>query len=429
MYSFLLMLQDWILTGNVHWFAIFYLFILLRWIVVFSQSLRYKPYVCENRDFFVSVIIPVVDEPIDFFESVLNEIVKQGPDEIIVAVNGPENPALLALVERKKEAWRSTAAYSAVAVKLLYTPIAGKRNAIRMALESADEKSEICVLVDSDVIWTQNTLENLLMPFSADENIGGVTTRQKIYRPNRRFVTMVAGILEEIRAEGTMKAMSATGKVGCLPGRTIAFRTEILRKAMPGFMTERFMGIHKEVSDDRSLTNLTLKMGYKTVMQESSVVYTDAPVTWKKFARQQLRWAEGSQYNNIRMSGWMLRNAKLMLFIYWTDMLMPFLLISVYGDFFLCIFFKLLGFPIETIIYAEPFLMVLGLIVLGAVLGFGLRNIRSFLKMPYYYVLFIPVLTLVLSFVFVPIRLLGLMKCADGLSWGTRETEKKDAAL
>lgn len=76
-------------------------------------------------------------------------------------------------------------------------------------------------------------------------------------------MTMFANLLEEIRAEGTMKAMSVTGKVGCLPGRTIAFRTEILRECIHEFMNETFMGFHKEVSDDRSLTNLTLKKAIK----------------------------------------------------------------------------------------------------------------------------------------------------------------------
>lgn len=423
------MIQDWLLTGNVHWFAVFYLFILVRWIVVFSVSLFYKPYKCENRNYFVSVIIPVVDEPVDLFEKVLNNIVRQHPNEIIIAVNGPENPPLIGMAERLQREWKSTEAYAGVRVELLYTPIAGKRNAIRMALEDTSEKSDICFLVDSDVIWTENTLTNLLMPFSEDDSVGGVTTRQKIYQPNRSFVTMIAAILEEIRAEGTLKAMSVTGKVGCLPGRTIAFRTEILRRAMPEFMTETFMGFHKEVSDDRSLTNITLKMGYKTVMQDTSVVYTDAPVTWKKFVRQQLRWAEGSQYNNIRMCGWMLKNAKLMFFIYLSDMLMPMLLISVYGNYLLCSFFKMRGFYIDTLNYSAPILVEICLILAGTVMGFGLRNIKSFMKMPWYYIFYIPVLTFVLGFVMVPVRLLGLIKCADGLSWGTRELEKKDSAI
>lgn len=206
-----------------------------------------------------------------------------------------------------------------------------------------------------------------------------------------------------------MKAMSVTGKVGCLPGRTIAFRTSILHKVMPEFMTEEFMGIHKEVSDDRSLTNLTLKMGYKTVMQDSSIVYTDAPVKWKKFIRQQLRWAEGSQYNNLRMSKWMFKKAKLMFFIYWTDMLMPVLLISIYANIGLCYLFKSFGVQIETISYTEALWLTILLIIVGAILSFGSRNIKVLSQLPFYYVLLLPVFIVVLTIVMVPVRIIGLM--------------------
>jgi hyaluronan synthase len=109
--------------------------------------------------------------------------------------------------------------------------------------------------------------------------------------------------LEEIRFHGSLKAMSVNGKVGCLPGRTIAFRKSIIADNMDEFMNEKFLGFHKEVSDDRSLTNVTLKQGYKTVLQSTAVVSTAAPESWKKYLRQQLRWSEGSQYNNIKMSG------------------------------------------------------------------------------------------------------------------------------
>ena len=53
-----------------------------------------------------------------------------------------------------------------------------------------------------------------------------------------------------------MPAMSVLGTVGCLPGRTIAFRTAIVRQVMPEFLNQRFLGFVLEVSDDRTLTSL-----------------------------------------------------------------------------------------------------------------------------------------------------------------------------
>lgn len=421
MYTFILMAIDYVKNGTVHWYLFFILFILLRWAVVRIFACRYRPYRCENRDWFTSVIIPVVDEAPDVFTEVLRRIAEQAPDEILVVVNGPADKKLVSACESFK---RKLDSDGGLRMKIIYTPRPGKRNAIRLGVRNMDERSDIVVLVDSDTLWTQDTLKNLLMPFSCDETIGGVTTRQKITEPGRNLITMIAALLEEIRAEGTMKAMSATGKVGCLPGRTIAFRAGIIREAMDEFLTETFMGIHKEVSDDRSLTNITLKRGFKTVMQDTSVVYTDCPQQWKKFLRQQLRWAEGSQYNNIRMSPWMFRSARLMFFIYWSDMLLPFLLISTYTNAILCYVFKRIGFAIYSVPYSEPLWMIILLVLVGAGVGIGLRNVRALRQLPPYFVLLLPGLTLVLSLVMAPLRILGLMKCADGLAWGTRTTAK-----
>lgn len=423
MYTFLLMLEDLFNNNNMHWFFLFFCFILIRWLIVFVNAFRYKPYIKKriSKKPFTSVIIPVVDEPIDVFSKAISKISQQKPNEIIVVINGPKNPQLKSAcrshnlkIKNKKLKWTK--------IKVLYTPIAGKRNAIRLGLEKTNKKSEISILVDSDTIWVKNTLRELIKPFVCDDKVGGVTTRQKIYQPNRNLITMFASILEEIRAEGTMKAMSVYGKVGCLPGRTIAFKTDILHQVMEEFMNEEFMGIHKEVSDDRSLTNLTLKNGYKTIMQDTSIVYTDAPTNWKKFIRQQLRWAEGSQYNNIRMTFWMLKNSKLMLFIYWTDMIMPMLLISVYVNIVFCFVFNKLGLAvIDTIVYKESVFITLLFIFFGAIFSFGARNMRVLKNLSPRYLLLIPVFIIILTIVMVPVRIFGLMRCADGIGWGTRK--------
>ena len=421
MYTFGLMFIDFFKNQNLHYFMLFFIFIFIRWGFVYFNAIKYKPYEYEgDKKFNTSVIIPVVDEPLDLFNQVLTRIAKQDPSEIIVVINGPKNEGLEKCVDVFSKDLKSSE-HSNVLVKCFYTSVAGKRNAVCVGMEHTMPDSDIAILVDSDTVWTENTLSELVKPFACDDEIGGVTTRQKILDPNRKLVTMFANLLEEIRAEGSMKAMSYRGKVGCLPGRTIAFRTSILRTVMYDFMHEEFMGIHKEVSDDRSLTNLTLQLGYKTVMQDTSVVYTDAPTQWKKFIRQQFRWSEGSQYNNLRMTKWMAKNAKLMCFIYWTDMLMPMMLISVYMNALLCIILNHCGADIPTINYTGAIYATVLLIILGCIFSFGARNIKVMLDLPFYYTLLIPIFIFVLTIIMVPVRLVGLSKCADGMGWGTRK--------
>ena len=124
-----------------------------------------------------------------------------------------------------------------------------------------------------------------------------------------------------------MPAQSVLGQVGCLPGRTIAFRRSILMRVMDDVHEPSgSSGVFLEVSDDRTLTNLTLKEGYRTVYQYTSLVYTDAPLQVKKLFKQQLRWARGSQYNTLRMLPWMLGHAPLLAFFFLMDIVLPFLL-------------------------------------------------------------------------------------------------------
>ena len=425
MFTFFQTLYDLFSNGNFHWFVLFYFVIIIRWLVVSCFAAGYKPYTCSSGKFFTTVIIPVVDEPVSLFRNVLQRILSQQPDEIIIVINGPENPELLSVaeavgLEARKSGKRTD-------LKTYYTPVAGKRNAVRIGVENASLQSDVTLLVDSDVLWTENVLKNILMPFAEDPLVGGVTTRQKILDPKRNFITRIAAILEDIRAEGTMRAMSSNGKVGCLPGRTIAFRTSILRDSMDEFMTEKFMGIHKEVSDDRSLTNITLRRGFKTVMQDTALVYTDCPTETRRYFRQQLRWAEGSQYNNIRMMPWMLRNARLMLFIYLTDMLMPFLLISTYTNWFLGFVARASGYDFETLPFSVNIFLLCVLIYVGSAISFTVRNIRLLRIVRLRNILFFPFLILFLSVFMLPIRMTGLAKCADSLSWGTRKTTASDA--
>ena len=55
-------------------------------------------------------------------------------------------------------------------VEWTWTPIAGKRNAVRIGVERSI--AEVVLLVDSDTMWTPETHEELVKPF-ADPGVGG----------------------------------------------------------------------------------------------------------------------------------------------------------------------------------------------------------------------------------------------------------------
>ncbi|MEU2426314.1 glycosyltransferase family 2 protein [Streptomyces sp. NPDC007851] len=376
------------------------------WIIRILLARRYKPWKRPWQT-TTSVIIPVVDEPEDLFRSVLQRISEQQPTEVIVVINGRRNPVLEDICTDMGVDWR-------------WTETPGKRNALRVGL--AEATGEIAVLVDSDTIWTADTLAELVKPFR-DPEVGGVTTRQRILDPGRSVLTRWADWLESVRCHYSMPAMSVVGTVGCLPGRTIAFRRSILENCMEDFLSEKFLGVFLEVSDDRTLTNYTLKAGYKSVYQSTSLVYTDAPLELRKLAKQQYRWARGSQYNTLRMFWWMLRHAKMLWLFYIADILVPFVLLGTFAAWAVAAWqrdkpgiYNQLPLP-QTPWHALVF--VLGLAALMSMISMAIRFGRHFAYRPKDMV-FLPVFMIINTLLLLPVRLLGFFRMAHNASWGTR---------
>ncbi|WP_457028885.1 glycosyltransferase family 2 protein [Kitasatospora sp. P5_F3] len=407
MLAFLLEIQQWWTSGTIYPFAVFMSVVWLLWLIRIVLTRRYKPWV-RPYSTTTSVIIPVVDEPADLFRSVLDRIIEQQPTEMVVVINGKRNEVLEQVCDRLGVYWE-------------WTETPGKRNALRVGLEVCT--GDVAVLVDSDTVWTPTTLSELIKPFR-DAEVGGVTTRQRILDPGRSVLTRWADWLESVRCQYSLPAMSVLGTVGCLPGRTIAFRRQILVDCMEDFLSEKFLGVFLEVSDDRTLTNYTLKQGYKTVYQSTSLVYTDAPLALGKLAKQQYRWARGSQYNTLRMLPWMLRRAKMLALFYTVDILVPFMLLGSFSSWAVAIWHGsgpslYEGLPLPV----EHWKALLSLLVLAAMLSTVSLAIRFGRHFAYRStdMLYLPIFMVINTFLLLPVRLLGFFKMGHNASWGTRD--------
>ena len=406
MLAFLLQVSAWLQGGRVYLFAVFMMLIWLLWIVKVALVRHYRP--CDRGwATTTTVVVPVVDEPPELFKPVLERIVEQRPTELIVVINGPRNDAIEGLCDD-------------LDVHHVWTESPGKRGAVKIGVELAT--SEVVVLVDSDTLWTPQTLAELVKPFR-HERVGGVTTRQRILDPRRSVFTRWADWLENIRNEYSMPAMSVLGTVGCLPGRTIAFRRRILVNCMDRFLSEKFLGVLLEVSDDRTLTNYTLEAGYETVYQSTALVYTDAPTGLRKLARQQYRWARGSQYNTLRMLPWMLRNAPVLAVFYVSDIIAPFILV---GSLLAWAVSSLTGFDIA--LYEQlpvpqhsghALLLLLALSVSMTLISLTVRFGFHFADRPSD-LAYLPAFMVINTFVLMPIRVVGFVRMAHNASWGTR---------
>lgn len=409
MFIFLLQVRHMI-DGHpeIYMFAIYSALIWALWVLKLILSTRYRPFTGAFTG-TTSVVVPVVDEPLDLFRDVLGRMVEQRPGEIIVVINGRPNEALQEVCEEFTPL-----------VRWVHTPIPGKRNAVMIGTELSS--GEITVLVDSDTVWTDDTLAELVKPF-ADPQVGGVTTRQRILEPERSWITRWADWLENSRALYSMPAQSVLGQVGCLPGRTIAFRRSIMMRVMDRFMTERYMGVFLEVSDDRTLTNLTLKEGFKTVYQHTSLVFTDAPLQLKKLFKQQLRWARGSQYNTLRMLPWMIGHAPVLATFFVMDIVLPFLLAGVIAGWIYRAVtnqgYNFYAGILDEYGVQSGVIMVLVLMVVSSVLSMAIRQLRHLSEKPSDFFR-LPIFIIVSTMFLMPVRLIGFFRMGHASGWGTR---------
>lgn len=398
MFTFALQVWDSVVNHRPHYFALFLVFAYTVWLMKHHFAAQYRPF-DDSTDVTASVLIPVVDEDEAAFTDLLVRIRRQRPHEIVVVINGPRQPHL----ER--------ACAAVPGVRALWTATPGKRHAIALGMTACT--GDVVVLNDSDTLWTERTLAELLKPF-ADPTVGGVTTSQRIFDADRSALTRFADWMEHMRIQLSMPAMSHFGTVGCLPGRTIAFRRHIVERNMDKFLSEPFLGVYLEISDDRTLTNYTLKDGYRTVFQRTSHVLTEAPSSWRKYLRQQFRWAQGSQYNTLRMTPFMVRRTPFLAALYWADILIPFFWIGTLVN----VVWKV--YLAEAAAYSTLDVLVQApLIALGIVASLALRSLPHLREKPRD-LLFLPVFAVLLSLVLTPVRVLGFLRMGVDSGWGTR---------
>lgn len=111
-------------------------------------------------------------------------------------------------------------------------------------------------------------------------------------------------------------------------GRLYAVRTSSLRRYMPEFINQKVLGLRMETGDDRVITSMLLKDGYETRYIDDVLVWTDAPDTIGKFAKQRLRWSRSSFRETLLSINWLWR-FPYAFFIMWADIVLRWMFFAV----------------------------------------------------------------------------------------------------
>ena len=400
MFTFLVDTYDTVRGAQPTAFMAFFVYVWLLWSLKMLAARRYQPWRGPTPALTTTVIVPVYNEPEQIFRRALASVRANRPTEIVVVVDGGD---------------REIAGIAAdYADAVLLRPKAGKRAAIAAGLEASSRDTDVVLVLDSDTVWERDALGEMLKPF-VDPRVGGVTPRQAIFDVGTNNVRRFADWLEDLRYHLTVPAQSAFGQVGCLAGRTIAYRRAAFEPAVEQLVRQHVFGIPLHVGDDRVLTNELLRTGWRTVYQSTALVTTDAPSDWRTFWKQQLRWGRSSQRETLLSLRWLWRKP-VALASFATDIATPF---ALYAVFALAAAHALSGFGSPT---GFPLQIELTLGYAGMVVSIGLRQIPHFRRVPRD-AWRLPVFVLVLTFFMVPIRLAAFATMLHQ-GWGSRPTAR-----
>ena len=388
--------MDLVLNYKIHLFLVFGTYVWTVWFIKYYHSRKYKPVVENGYTPTCSVIVPTFNEVPELFKKCLDSIRKNSPTEIFVMLDehSDNNHDVLAKIARSFNA------------KIRYS-FDGKREGVAKCIREA--VGDIIVLVDSDTVLAENsTLHNLMLPLK-DKAVGGVTSEQRVQGDS--FFERVSDWIEDIRWKISNRAMSVYGVVGCLPGRAIALRRRYILPVLDQFTQDYIFKFYKKRAvsgDDRSLTNLLLKGGYKTMFQSTALCYTTAPSSMTKFVQMHVRWARTSQRYTLNSLGWMIKRPWILLVSFVSDIITPFFFLLVAADLVLNLVYhhNTIGI-IDGTLYDTLFVgFILGWI--GMNISLGLRfypHLKDHAKdlglLPYF--------TLFMTLVMIPIRIYGFM--------------------
>jgi hyaluronan synthase len=264
------------------------------WLIRVSLSRRYRPVPTGYRT-TTSVVVPAYREDPDTLERCLHSWLAEDPTEVIVVPDSEDHGVIEMLGHIDDSRLRVMAFHHE-----------GKRSALGVGIRAAT--SEVIVLADSDTEWQPGLLAAIEAPFE-DPTVGGVGTRQNVYRPETSPWRRVADWMIDIRYLDYVPSQARGGAVACLSGRTAAYRRSAVMPVLGHMEHEFFLGRLCISGDDGRLTWLMLAAGFRTVYQSTARTLSMFPDQPWPFFKQRLRWSRNSYrcYLTAIWKGWLWR--------------------------------------------------------------------------------------------------------------------------
>jgi hyaluronan synthase len=401
-------------NGQGSRFAVVYAlaFLFLVWQTLLYSSER--PYQVSSRKqrhldrLYVVVPVPVYNEDPDLLRRCLSTIIEQDrpPQMICVVDDGSKvdysdiQHWLVGAAGRRK-----------IAVRWERTENHGKRHAQGVVIASTPA-AEVYVTIDSDAVLAPDAIHELLKPLATPQvmSVAGVVLA---INNRRNLLTRFTDLWFVTGQLVDRSALSVMGSVLVNSGVLAAYRADLLRRHLDGYLNETFFGRRIEFSDDSMLTLYALADGGRAVQQPSAFAFTAMPETLDHHIRQYLRWMRGA----FIRSWWRFRYLPIRGYAYWGHLLgwLQMVLSTV-------IFWAL--FVVQPVVDRR---ILPSLIAIPILIGYGqalryltFRRVDESVRSQLLTVAMAPAATLWAFFVLRPIRWYAMATCLR-TGWGTRQ--------
>jgi len=231
----------------------------------------------------LSVVIPAYNEGAMVMQSIISvaeALYPRGRLEIFAVDDGSTD-----------DTWsyigRAAARYPNLITPIRLPRNQGKRAALAAGFARAN--GEVILTLDSDSVIEPDALLAITGPFR-DHRVGAVAGKVTVYNRADGIIPRMLHVQYTLSFDLMRAVESSYGTVYCCPGALTAYRAATLKKLLPAWMSQTFLGAPCTYGEDRALTNLVLASGHNTVYQRSAEVRTLVPVRYKQLCRMFLRW-------------------------------------------------------------------------------------------------------------------------------------------
>ncbi|KAF9902127.1 Hyaluronan synthase 3 [Lobosporangium transversale] len=147
------------------------------------------------------------------------------------------------------------------------------------------------VVTDSDTFLDPAVCKELAFALAESPIIGAATGDVRIYNTGT-WVSFLSSVRYWFAFNLERGAQSYHSVVNCVSGPLGIYRMSIIADVMDKWVHQSFLGVLCTYGDDRHLTNLVLREGYKVKFSHHAICYTDTPIRFIAWVTQQTRWSK-----------------------------------------------------------------------------------------------------------------------------------------